>query len=96
MLTMAAMQLVINPTQFDVILTENMFGDILSDLASVIPGSLGLLPSASTGEKTALFEPCHGSYPQAKGLDKSQSNGHHTFCCYAFRLFGRNRSCQTN
>ncbi len=67
----AAMQLVLNPKQFDVILTENMFGDILSDLASVIPGSLGLLPSASTGQKTALFEPCHGSYPQAKGLDKA-------------------------
>ena len=67
----AAMQLVLNPKQFDVILTENMFGDILSDLASVIPGSLGLLPSASLGKNTPLFEPCHGSYPQAKGLDKA-------------------------
>lgn len=63
----AAMQLILNPRQFDVILTENMFGDILSDEASVIAGSLGLLPSASVGEKTALFEPIHGSYPQAKG-----------------------------
>lgn len=63
----AAMQLILNPKQFDVILTENMFGDILSDEASVIAGSLGLLPSASVGEKTALFEPIHGSYPQAKG-----------------------------
>lgn len=63
----AAMQLILNPTQFDVILTENMFGDILSDEASVISGSIGLLASASIGKKTALFEPIHGSYPQAKG-----------------------------
>jgi len=63
----AAMQLILNPKQFDVILTENMFGDILSDEASVISGSIGLLASASIGENTALFEPIHGSYPQAKG-----------------------------
>ena len=63
----AAMQLILNPTQFDVILTENMFGDILSDEASVIAGSIGLLASASVGDKTALFEPIHGSYPKAKG-----------------------------
>jgi 3-isopropylmalate dehydrogenase len=67
----AAMQLVLNPNQFDVILTENMFGDILSDLASVLSSSLGLLPSSSIGTSTGLFEPCHGSYPQAKGLDKA-------------------------
>ncbi|MEO1255500.1 MAG: 3-isopropylmalate dehydrogenase [Bacteroidota bacterium] len=65
----AAMQVVQAPDQFDVILTENMFGDIISDLASVITGSLGMLPSASVGKKVALFEPIHGSYPQAKGLD---------------------------
>lgn len=65
----AAMQLILNPAQFDVILTENMFGDILSDEASVLCGSLGLLPSSSIGEKNALFEPIHGSYPQAAGLD---------------------------
>ena len=65
----AAMQVVQNPGQFDVMLTENMFGDIISDLASVITGSLGMLPSASVGKKVALFEPIHGSYPQAKGLD---------------------------
>ncbi len=65
----AAMQIIINPKQFDVILTENMFGDIISDEASVISGSLGLLPSASVGNKTALFEPIHGSYPQAAGKD---------------------------
>ncbi len=65
----AAMQLVLNPAQFDVILTENMFGDILSDLASVLGGSIGLLPSSSIGDEHALFEPIHGSYPQAEGLD---------------------------
>lgn len=63
----AAMQLILNPKQFDVIVTENMFGDIISDEASVIGGSIGLLPSASIGESNALFEPIHGSYPQAKG-----------------------------
>jgi 3-isopropylmalate dehydrogenase len=63
----AAMQLILNPKQFDVILTENMFGDIISDEASVIGGSIGLLASASIGESSALFEPIHGSYPQAKG-----------------------------
>lgn len=63
----AAMQLILNPKQFDVIVTENMFGDIISDEASVIGGSIGLLPSASIGENNALFEPIHGSYPQAKG-----------------------------
>ncbi|WP_185859851.1 3-isopropylmalate dehydrogenase [Blattabacterium cuenoti] len=63
----AAMQIIINPTKFDVILTDNMFGDILSDEASILTGSLGLLPSASIGNKKSLFEPIHGSYPQAKG-----------------------------
>jgi len=65
----AAMQLLLKPTQFDIILTENMFGDILSDEGSAIGGSIGLLPSASIGESHALFEPVHGSYPQAKGKD---------------------------
>lgn len=63
----AAMQLILNPKQFDVILTENMFGDIISDEASVIGGFIGLLASASVGEKYVLFEPIHGSYPQATG-----------------------------
>ena len=63
----AAMQMILNPKQFDVILTENMFGDIISDEASVIGGSIGLLASASVGEKYAMFEPIHGSYPQATG-----------------------------
>lgn len=62
----AAMKIITNPGYFDVVLTENMFGDIITDEASVITGSLGMLPSASVGEK-ALFEPIHGSYPQATG-----------------------------
>jgi 3-isopropylmalate dehydrogenase len=65
----AAMQIILNPAQFDVVLTENMFGDIISDEASVLSGSLGLLPSASVGKGAALFEPIHGSYPQAAGKD---------------------------
>jgi len=65
----AAMQIIVNPKQFDVILTENMFGDILSDEASVISGSLGLLPSASVGVSSVLFGPIHSSYPQAAGKD---------------------------
>lgn len=65
----AAMQIILNPKQFDVVLTENMFGDIISDEASVLSGSLGLLPSASIGTGTAMFEPIHGSYPQAAGKD---------------------------
>lgn len=65
----AAMQIIQWPKQFDVILTSNMFGDILSDEASVISGSMGLLPSASVGLKTSMFEPIHGSYPQAAGED---------------------------
>lgn len=63
----AAMQMILNPKQFDVILTENLFGDIISDEASVIGGSIGLLASASIGDKYAMFEPIHGSYPQATG-----------------------------
>jgi 3-isopropylmalate dehydrogenase len=65
----AAMRLVQWPGSFDVIVTENMFGDILTDEASVITGSLGMLPSASVGLHTSVFEPIHGSYPQAAGKD---------------------------
>ena len=65
----AAMQIIQWPKKFDVMVTENMFGDILSDEASVITGSLGLLPSASVGTHTSVFEPIHGSYPQAAGRD---------------------------
>lgn len=63
----AAMQLIQHPSSFDVIVTENMFGDILSDEASVIAGSMGMMPSASVGISTSVFEPIHGSYPQAAG-----------------------------
>ncbi len=63
----AAMQLVRTPKQFDVIVTGNMFGDILSDIASMVTGSLGMLPSASLGEKYSLYEPVHGSAPDIAG-----------------------------
>jgi len=63
----AAMKIIQNPGYFDVVLTENMFGDILTDEASVIAGSIGLLPSASIGTGVALFEPIHGSYPEGAG-----------------------------
>lgn len=65
----AAMRIIQWPKNFDVMVTENMFGDILTDEASVITGSMGLLPSASIGLHTSLFEPIHGSYPQAAGKD---------------------------
>ena len=65
----AAMQLIRCPRFFDVLVTENTFGDILTDEASCISGSMGLLASASVGEHTSLFEPIHGSYPQAAGKD---------------------------
>lgn len=63
----AAMRIIQWPKDFDVIVTENMFGDILTDESSVITGSLGMLPSASVGTHTSVFEPIHGSYPQAAG-----------------------------
>lgn len=64
-----AMRLVQWPNDYDVLITENLFGDILTDEASVISGSMGLMPSASIGEKAKLYEPIHGSYPQAAGKD---------------------------
>ncbi|MDR2388415.1 MAG: 3-isopropylmalate dehydrogenase [Tannerellaceae bacterium] len=86
----AAMRLIQAPRSFDVMVTENMFGDILTDEASVITGSLGLLPSASVGLHTSVFEPIHGSYPQAAG--KNIANPLATILSaalmfeYAFRL----------
>jgi 3-isopropylmalate dehydrogenase len=65
----AAMRIIQWPKSFDVLVTENLFGDILTDEASVITGSLGMLPSASVGIHTSVFEPIHGSYPQAAGKD---------------------------
>jgi len=70
-----AMQLIRNPKQFDVIVTTNMFGDILSDEASVLAGSIGMLPSASLGERAALYEPIHGSAPDIAGQDKANPLG---------------------
>jgi len=67
----AAMQLIRNPKQFDVIVTGNLFGDILSDEASMLTGSIGMLPSASIGEEFAMYEPIHGSAPDIAGEDKA-------------------------
>lgn len=66
-----AMQLIERPTSFDVVLTNNMFGDILSDEAAMLTGSIGLLPSASLGERTALYEPVHGSAPDIAGRNRA-------------------------
>ena len=63
----ASMRMISEPTFFDVMVTENTFGDILTDEGSCISGSMGLLPSASTGSSTPVFEPVHGSWPQAAG-----------------------------
>jgi 3-isopropylmalate dehydrogenase len=71
----AAMHLLRRPTSFDVLLTENMFGDILSDEAAVLAGSLGLLPSASLGDGPGLFEPVHGSAPTIAGQDVANPIG---------------------
>lgn len=71
----AAMQLVRDPSQFDVLLTSNMFGDILSDEASMLTGSIGMLPSASLGGKTGLYEPIHGSAPDITGRDMANPIG---------------------
>ena len=71
----AAMKLALAPASFDVMLTENMFGDILSDEAGAVCGSLGLLPSASLGDGTGLFEPVHGSAPDIAGKDVANPVG---------------------
>merc|ERR1712039_303239 len=67
----AAMQIIQKPSFFDVIATENMFGDILSDAASVLPGSLGLMPSVSLGDSVHMFEPSGGSAPDIAGQGKA-------------------------
>lgn len=71
----AAMQLALNPKQFDVMVTSNMFGDILSDEAAVIGGSIGLMPSASIGELTSFYEPIHGSAPDIAGKNIANPMG---------------------
>jgi 3-isopropylmalate dehydrogenase len=70
-----AMQLVLNPRRFDVMLTENLFGDILSDEGAVLAGSIGMLPSASLGESKGLYEPVHGSAPDIAGQNKANPFG---------------------
>src|SRR5213079_1819336 len=75
------MQLVLNPTRFDIVLTENMFGDILSDEGAVLAGSIGMLPSASIGDRkpsgawVGLYEPVHGSAPDIAGQNKANPLG---------------------
>jgi 3-isopropylmalate dehydrogenase len=71
----AAMQMVLRPTQFDVMLTENTFGDILSDVGGILAGSIGMLPSASLGLKKGLYEPVHGSAPDIAGQNKANPLG---------------------
>jgi 3-isopropylmalate dehydrogenase len=71
----AAMQLVLAPAQFDVILTSNMFGDILTDLAAALAGSIGLIPSMSCGPGPSLYEPIHGSAPTLAGKDVANPVG---------------------
>src|SRR5579863_9603687 len=80
----AAMQILLRPAQFDVILTSNMFGDILSDEAAALVGSIGLIPSMSLGNGTALYEPIHGSAPQLAGKDFANPIG--TILCAAMML----------
>lgn len=83
----AAMQLIKNPAQFDVVVTSNMFGDILSDEASQITGSIGLLPSASLGEtKRGLYEPIHGSAPDIAGQNKANPIATILSCAMMLRL----------
>jgi 3-isopropylmalate dehydrogenase len=71
----AAMQMVLNPRHFDVMLTENTFGDILSDIGGVLAGSIGMLPSASLGDNKGLYEPVHGSAPDIAGQNKANPFG---------------------
>lgn len=84
----AAMRMIQDPRFFDVMVTENTFGDILTDEGSVISGSMGLLPSASTGESTPVFEPIHGSWPQAKGLDIANPLAQILSVAMLFEYFG--------
>lgn len=84
----AAMRMIQEPCHFDVMVTENTFGDILTDEGSVISGSLGLLPSASLGEKTPLFEPIHGSFPQAKGKNIANPLAQILSVAMLFEYFG--------
>ena len=83
-----AMRLIQNPSEYDVLITSNLFGDILTDEASVISGSIGLMPSASIGEKTSVYEPIHGSYPQATGKNIANPIATILSCSLMFKDFG--------
>ncbi len=84
----ASMRMIQEPTFFDVMVTENTFGDILTDEGSCITGSMGLLPSASTGTGTPVFEPIHGSWPQAKGLNIANPLAQILSVAMLFEYFG--------
>ena len=84
----AAMRMIQEPKFFDVMVTENTFGDILTDEGSCITGSMGLLPSASTGEHTPVFEPIHGSWPQAKGQNIANPLAQILSVAMLFEYFG--------
>lgn len=84
----ASMRMIVEPTFFDVIVTENTFGDILTDEGSCISGSMGLLPSASTGEGTPVFEPVHGSWPQAAGKNIANPLAQILSVAMLFEYFG--------
>ena len=84
----ASMRMIQEPRFFDVMVTENTFGDILTDEGSCITGSMGLLPSASTGEHTPVFEPIHGSWPQAKGLNIANPLAQILSVAMLFEYFG--------
>lgn len=84
----AAMRMLVEPTFFDVMVTENTFGDILTDEGSCISGSMGLLPSASTGESTPVFEPVHGSWPQAAGKNIANPLAQILSTAMMFEYFG--------
>ncbi len=86
----AAMRMIQDPRFFDVMVTENTFGDILTDEGSCITGSMGLLPSASTGEHTPVFEPIHGSWPQAKGQNIANPLAQILSVAMLYEYFGLN------
>ena len=92
----ATMQLVREPKQFDVIVTGNMFGDILSDCAAMLTGSIGMLPSASLNEKNqGMYEPVHGSAPDIAGQGKANPLAQILSLAMLLRLFsGRNSGCR--
>lgn len=88
----AAIQLILRPAQFDVLVTGNLFGDILSDLAGILPGSLGILPSASIGGSVGLFEPVHGSAPDIAGKGYANPGGALLSAVMMLQMLGENEA----